>query len=517
MHLRSISRRPRSPLATAFLLLVTTFLLVTAAVLAASGSVARAGAAVVPWAGAPEAVPPPLDGAGPGNIASLDCVVGGCAMAGLHFDDFGGLGASAADRPTDGPVVTQFVSLPAGTQASPTAAEFLSVSCASSAFCVAGGDAATVAPDGNRAILASRIDGAWQQGSYLTFAPGVESASPSSRVSAVSCAAIGECAAVGDFVDVAGDVRAFLVTMTGGAWGIAAPVEFPAGVVDDPEVSATLFVSCPTVGECLASGDVVTTTNGTETFVVAQHDGIWGMAQLVPFDDGLLAADRTSEPTAMSCVPGWCAVIGRATRADSERITTAVAVVDGVVQSGGPIDVTGSGVDATSVTRPSVSCTAPGSCRLVGYVIGPTIALTAEMRAGVWGPVRQLDWSALSPAPKGTRLESISCTAPDECMAVGAVSIGDAPSSTPVVRFVTAGVWSAPQVIDMSGVDGGHSPVWVQELLSSCASDGTCLIEGWVGIEGGSREFVVPVRIGAVPGPTPEPEPVSPVVPAFTG
>jgi hypothetical protein len=128
-----------------------------------------------------------------------------------------------------------------------------SISCSSPGNCSAGGWYA-ISPDGpegitqSQAFVVTETHGLWGSAEEV---PGSGVAADYNfsfaQVMSVSCAAPGECAAVGD-VEQSGTTQSFVVDEKGGTWGTLQPV---AGTTTDDSVYS---VSCAAPGECLAGG-----------------------------------------------------------------------------------------------------------------------------------------------------------------------------------------------------------------------------------------------------------------------
>jgi hypothetical protein len=97
------------------------------------------------------------------------------------------------------------------------------------------------------------------------------------RVLSISCAASGDCAAGGYSLDSASHYDAFVVSETNGSWGeairVAATATLTSGQPGDP-----LSISCAAVGDCGAGGYVTVGYGRRHPFVVSETNGSWGKA-----------------------------------------------------------------------------------------------------------------------------------------------------------------------------------------------------------------------------------------------
>jgi hypothetical protein len=143
-----------------------------------------------------------------------------------------------------------------------------SVSCASPGDCVAGGYYASSDDGGVAAIdegfVASASGGTWASASSAT-------GSDSSQVNSVSCPAAGDCAATGGIFtsSAADDTLPFVMDETGGSWGkpvvlSLSPSGFPDIQLADDEATA---ISCAAPGNCAAGGPYLDDTDGGNAFL----------------------------------------------------------------------------------------------------------------------------------------------------------------------------------------------------------------------------------------------------------
>ncbi len=158
------------------------------------------------------------------------------------------------------------------------ATEFSDLFCTSAGNCTAVGKFKNA--DGlEQPFTVASTNGTWGQAQLVQFDPNVTQFSPqSSRLRSVSCAAAGNCTAVGRFKNAGGEFEAFTVasstaeiatTSTGGTWGQAQQVQFdPAVTQSDPRRSSLNYVSCTSDGYCVAAGGFRNAGGGSETFTV---------------------------------------------------------------------------------------------------------------------------------------------------------------------------------------------------------------------------------------------------------
>jgi hypothetical protein len=69
---------------------------------------------------------------------------------------------------------------------------------------------------------------------------------PGNFLNAISCSSVGNCSAIGQYVDINGNNQAMAATETSGTWAQATAVTAPA----NPGNSGLLGISCSSVGNC---------------------------------------------------------------------------------------------------------------------------------------------------------------------------------------------------------------------------------------------------------------------------
>jgi hypothetical protein len=190
-----------------------------------------------------------LNAGGLAGVSAVSCgAAGDCATGGFFFD---GSHQSQAFVATEKKGVWgAAVELP-GTAALNAGgnAEVNLVSCGAAGDCAAGG----YYKDGSGQyplFLASEKKGVWGAAAAI---PGMAALNVGNNdeLAALSCGAAGDCAAGGEYQDGAGDIQAFVANETKGAWRAAVELTGTAALGGGAEVYA---LSCVAVGECAAGG-----------------------------------------------------------------------------------------------------------------------------------------------------------------------------------------------------------------------------------------------------------------------
>ena len=305
----------------------------------------------------------------------------------------------------------------------------------------------------------------------------------------VSCAAAGDCSAVGYSTPSASSVvaKAFVVTESGGRWGKAEEV---LGSAAFNSSGATVdSVSCAAAGDCSAGGSA-----GQQAFVVNQTGGRWGKAEQVP---GLAALNRAglAQIVSVSCTaPGQCSAGGYyASRVSHGLLVTQPFVVS---ESGGTWG-TAQAVRGAAAVNPggamvnSVSCAAAGDCSAGGTYASRAgqQAFVVNQTGGRWGTAEQVPGTAALNKGGGAAVGSVSCAAAGRCSAGGYYENGSL-FMQPFVVNETGGTWGrAEQVPGTAALNKGGT---AQVDSVSCAAAGTCSAGGDYSLDNGNTEaFVV--------------------------
>lgn len=131
---------------------------------------------------------------------------------------------------------------------------------------------------------------------------------------AIHCTSTGNCTVVGEYRNVSGRTQPYTVTSTSGAWGSPEPVSFAAGVQNASPTAVLQNVSCSSIGSCTATGYYRNTDGANEAFTTTSVGGVWGTARPVVYATGSGASRRPGYIKAVSCTSGGlCTVGGRFT------------------------------------------------------------------------------------------------------------------------------------------------------------------------------------------------------------
>jgi hypothetical protein len=312
----------------------------------------------------------------------------------------------------------------------------------------------------------------------------------SSFINSVSCAQ-DSCAAGGWFTGPdTSSQHAFVVNETKGT--IGSPVEVPGTPFTGGGSAAVIAVSCADAGACAAGGHTVSKDGDEEPFVADETSGSWGAAQPLQDIDKLNKIGR-GIVTAISCgAPGDCVAAG--VYGDGNRVTHAFAAEEASGNWGPARPLQDMDKLTTGESEPmSVSCSGPGSCAIAGFYDSPDFtqrqAFVIDERHGFWGPAQQVPGTADRNINHFATVNSVSCTAPGECTAVGYYSTPDGRH-----QYVTqeqGGTWQ-PAIRDLTRKGSPGNGFGVEANAVSCGAPRNCVVTGeFADAKNGSHLFVL--------------------------
>jgi len=358
---------------------------------------------------------------GSGGLASaVSCAsAGNCAATGVYLDARGHQHAFVADEKNgtwqNAHVIPGLGKLnPGGTSSG------FSVSCASPGNCAVGGSYFTTAST-EQAFVADEKNGAWGQAIEV---PGTGALNGGGRAEtlSISCPSAGTCAAGGFYEDATISFHAFVADETNGQWGQVHTIDVSVTGITPINEERVTGVSCASAGDCAATGNAGNATGHAQVFVADEVGGTWGPPQQIPGTDSLNAG-LIADAQSISCPsPGYCATGGQL-----NTQTAPVAYVaderaggwDLVQQVFGGTVAFNTAVDADAE---SVSCGSLGNCAAGGSYITPDnvrLAFVVNEVNGSWGNAHNVP--GIVPLASGglSDVTSVSCASPGNCAAGG--------------------------------------------------------------------------------------------------
>ena len=265
--------------------------------------------------------------------------------------------------------------------------------------------------------------------------PGDADQGKSAFLSEISCPAPGTCVATGWYTDQNGDIQAMIDTLSGGTW-TAQRAPLPAGAIPGKPSSSNLptglfLVKCPAVGTCVATGDYIDQSGGTQGLIDTLSGGTW-TAQRAPLPGDAAAANPVAVVWALACpAPGACLAGGHY----NSRNGQSRGLIE--TQSGGtwtpaaaPLPA-GAAADqkwnldqVTGLT--AVACAAPGTCMAAGsYTVpdGGVQGVLDTQSGGTWTAAAARLPSDAGVAKQYAFFESAACPVAGHCVAVGGYKI----------------------------------------------------------------------------------------------
>jgi hypothetical protein len=376
------------------------------------------------------------------------------------------------------------------------------VSCASRTFCVAAGAFATKTD--SQGFVAVERNGRWGKAARV---PGLQALNTgqNAKVLSVSCAATGYCAAGGFYSNGRGGglAQLFVVTERNGRWGKA--IEIPGlGALNKGGDAEDVSVSCGSAGNCAAGGSYEDGLQNYQGFVATEQNGRWGKAIEVPGLGALNAGDAAiADVTSVSCASAGNCAAGGNYQDKSER-NQGFVVTERNGRWGTAIEVPGLGALNTGATPfnndatvGTVSCPSAGNCAASGYYStrGQRFhGFVADERNGRWAKATEVPGLDALSTSGDAGVDSLSCPSAGNCTADGTYT----PIRNRTRGFVAAernGRWG--KATEVPGLDalstGGNAGV----DSVSCSHAGNCAAGGFYRDKSGNGQvFVINERNG---------------------
>jgi hypothetical protein len=269
-------------------------------------------------------------------------------------------------------------------------------------------------------LVATETGGTWR--APQTLAPPAN-ATPGYGVSplSVACSSAGNCAVVGDYYDTSNNVQAFYTLESSGSWGTSTEVTLPAGALGAGQVAWLRSVACPPGGTCVAVGSYTTLSGATVGLVVTLGSTPRIATPAAPA--AAAAANPFEELSEVACSSAVCTAVG--TFLDQDNVSRAVAY-----------EITSSGAGAATVlTMPGnvsawagatvggEACPATGACVVVGTYMstaGKRLAYSVSQSGGAWRRAVALRLpSGARPLAYFYGFGDLSCASAGNCAAGG--------------------------------------------------------------------------------------------------
>jgi hypothetical protein len=375
-----------------------------------------------------------------------------------------------------------------------------SLTCPRAGYCSAAGSYRD-ASGHTQAFVVNASKDRWNKAEEV---PGIAAlnAGGNAGIGQLSCAKAGYCSAGGSYTDASGHAQAYVANESKGRWGKAEEVPGTAALNAGGNAGIGQL-SCPSSGNCTASGTYADKAGNPEPFVVNEKAGRWGKAEEAPAMAALKAVGGArlralSCGSAGNCTAGGSYLIAPNLPNDSDDEPEAFLVTEVNGKWGKAEEVPGSGAlnsngDASVTT---VSCSSAGNCAAAGYYapyrqLGLTAFVVSETK-GRWGKaqlVRGLPGRAAT--NPGGYLNTLSCPSAGNCSGGGYYTDGLDGYYHAFVVNEKKGKWGKAEQVPGTA----KFVVWYVNAVSSvsCSSAGYC---GAGGAYGQTRAFVVSERNG---------------------
>lgn len=329
-----------------------------------------------------ETVAPLPPGAKGGRLDLVSCPsIGNCAAAGTYIDSSGNDRGLLLDESNAGWGPPGTAGLPPnGSVTSPgqtAAIEGLS--------CWAPGNCAAVGLYGDthgspQGWLLTETGGTWTQGVEAELPANATTREgdylyPVIDLEPVSCAANGDCAAVGGYGDRRSRQFGMILSEHAGRWGPAEQAPLPGNAGPNPQQgnapdSPMGSIACPAAGECSAVGWYLDVHGNHHGVLLRERAGGWSRSELV-FPSGAHAALGIGLDSLACHSAGNCLAVGTYTRANRLRPLLVAERNGRWLESTEAPPPSGAGTNYDAGLS-SVSCPSAKTCVAVGYTDTPT-------------------------------------------------------------------------------------------------------------------------------------------------
>ncbi len=377
------------------------------------------------------------------------------------------------------------------------AVQLQALSCASTGNCSAVGGYDDGLGD-SQGLLVTESRGRWQ-GAVEARAPAGASTEPfklsdGGGLADLSCAAPGDCTAIGRYTDADRTDHGVLFTELHGEWRQGVRLQLPVNAIAPPkpksgavDLLGLAAVSCSSVGNCVAVGNYETNAEVWEAMIVVERDGRWLRAVEAPLPAGAPIEGQNAVLLSITCNhTGQCAAAGEYVDRSGHQQSLLVSGSGGS-WSAAPTPTPPSDANSDPNMIPSsIACADSGECAAVGTYINPlqnSLGLLLDEAGGQWasGTGATLPSNA---APAGTVgdqtvvLSSVACPQAGSCTAVGWYFDNDENGQGLLVTQNGAGWNPGLEVTLPANAVGGLEKQSAGLDWISCASLGNCLATG---------------------------------------
>ena len=350
------------------------------------------------------------------------------------------------------------------------------VSCAANGGCSAGGFYLDKSTMTGQAFVVGESGGAWKTAQGLPTVATLNTGG-SAEVSAVSCAAAGNCGATG-YYRAGGAVHPFVVAESGSVWDGATAV--PGTGTDD---SQALAESCPVPQRCSIGGYIPSSSGREVGFLDDQPPSrVWAAALPLPGTLGSLApADTVAKVVSISCrSAGNCSAGGFYTDKHGNIQAFVVDEKNGHWHAAQEVAAKLNAKGFAEIT--GVSCHSPGNCAAVGYYapgIMQSRPFIVTSRNGTWGPAVAVKGIAALDTGHSSQLTAVSCGTAGgagNCTAGGTYFRAKDASQQAFTVTEQNGTWGTAR--EVASLEMWNTAKDATLAAISCVSPGNCSVAG---------------------------------------
>ena len=359
-----------------------------------------------------------------------------------------------------------------------------SVSCASVGNCTAVGTYLDNSSN-EEGLLLTETAGVWATGVEAVLPANAAATNELLHLDSVSCASPGNCSAVGGYTDTSRNDQGLLLTETSGKWSKGVEAVPPGDPAPVDQIVAFPSVSCPSAGNCVAVGDYRDAMGNGGSLVFTETAGIWS-AGFAPGLPPNASTTHYSNLQSVSCPSvGNCSAVGNFTGSQGYGQGLMLKETAGKWATGNEAKLPAGAISNQLAALDSVSCASAGNCSAVGtyYDNNGQEALLLTETAGHWGTgiKATLPSNAAATNRFDTTVASISCPSAGNCAAVGGYENNSGTEEDPGTEEPL--LLSETNGIWASGIEADlpadRAPLADASLVSvSCASVGNCTAVG---------------------------------------
>ena len=376
------------------------------------------------------------------------------------------------------------------------AVQLQGMSCASTGNCSAVGAYDDGLGD-SQGLLVTESAGKWQRAVQAQAPAGAADApfklSNGGGIAAISCAAPGQCTAIGRYVNTRRLDRGVFFTESHGRWLTGVRLRLPVNAVTPPkpksgdvDVLGLSGVSCSSPGNCVAVGNYETNAEVWEAMIVVERNGRWTRAIQAPLPAGAPIQGQNAVLLTVTCSHARCTAAGEYVDPSGHQQTLLVSG-SGDSWAAAPTPTAPSDANADpNIIPSSLACASTGACAAVGTYINPlqnSLGLLLSEAGGQWSTSSGATLPA-DAAPAGTVgdqtvvLSSVACPLAGSCTAVGWYFDNDE-NSEGLLITQKGGSWQPGTEVTLpANAVGGLEKQSAGLDWISCASLGNCLATG---------------------------------------